>query len=103
MFIYFAIFGLIVLITGIILRKKFKKKVWIILIGVGVLSVIISIVLFVCTLLLVYSQDDNVQISSTDSIDIDIIGRDCRTWRGYTEDYEIADYNSDENTDLLIH
>jgi hypothetical protein len=59
MFIYFAIFGLIVLITGIILRIKFKKKEGSILIGVGVLSVIISIVLFVCTLLLIYRQDDN--------------------------------------------
>jgi len=86
MFIFFAFFGLIALITGIFLRKKFKKKTWCILIWVGVLSVFIAAVLFVCTILLVNRQDVNVPI---DPIEDDVCGRDWWTWRGYTENYEL--------------
>ncbi|MDY0235370.1 MAG: LPXTG cell wall anchor domain-containing protein [Gudongella sp.] len=80
MFIFFAIFGLIVLITGIILKMKSKKKVWNILIGLGIMGVIISLILFICTILLVYGQDDNIPSSSIDSIDIDIYVCDYMPW-----------------------
>jgi hypothetical protein len=80
MFIFFAIFGLIVLITGIVLKMKSKKKVWNILIGLGIMGVIISLILFICTILLVYGQDDNIPSSSIDSIDIDIYVCDYMPW-----------------------
>jgi len=82
MFIYFAIFGFAILITGIILIIKFKNKIGSILMWVGVVSVVISVVLFTCTLLLIYGQDDNDPISSIDSIGIDICEHD---WRACTD------------------
>ncbi|WP_027398452.1 hypothetical protein [Anaerovorax odorimutans] len=79
MFIFFAIIGLTILITGIILKRKFQKKVWTILICMGVLTLIVAVLLFIGTLLLINGDySDNQPIRE---------GGDWHTWRGYSPDY----------------
>lgn len=82
MFIVYAIIGIALLVLGLFLYKKFQKKGWKILIYVGILSLLVSIILFVCTILLVTAQDSEDEVA---------IGGDWRTWRAYTSSYVLSE------------
>ena len=76
--------------AGTIQSRKTGQKKWHILTAVGIVPVLVSVFLFICTLWLLYGIQTQ-KLETEPYFETDIAGDDWRTFRAYSEDLHLDD------------